>query len=160
MENLRQEIIITARDELGPAWAEKRKRSEEFISLLLRRYTARLEQRRRQDLSMPEASGAYAELSDAEATAKADECMVAGQQVPIELEECCLQAHLKAYPDRSDLLQRLCAVLMAQGKHVPLVLEERSLEALLIDYPDREDLRERLSIVRVAIDKLSPRRQR
>src|SRR5262249_32482581 len=100
----------------------------------------------------------YSTLSDAEALAKAAEFMKAGQRVPIDLEERCLHIHLRTHPDRNDLLQRLCAILMADGRHVPLFLQARSLEALLVEHPGRDDLRERLRVVRAEMGKLAPSR--
>jgi hypothetical protein len=155
-DNVRHEMIITARDKLGPMWAEKHEASRRFVEHLLELYSARLAQRRRDELEMPAINGAYATLSDAEALAKADGFMNTGQPVPIDLQERCLHVHLRTYPHRNDLLQRLCAILMADGRHVPLVLQARSLEALLVEHPDRDDLRERLRVVRAEMGKLDP----
>lgn len=95
-------------------------------------------------------------LSDDEALALVTTMMNEGRAIPLELEERSLRIHLVSYPDRSDLLQRLCAVLAAQGRPVPLELEERSLVALIPLHPDREDLKARLRIVRVALGKGVP----
>lgn len=88
--------------------------------------------------------------------AQVSDLMRDGKAVPVDLEERTLHIHLRTHPDRSDLLQRLCAVLGSQGKPVPLDLEERALVALLKIHADRDDIRERLRIVQVALGKVTP----
>lgn len=80
----------------------------------------------------------------------------AGKPIPPDLEERSLRIHLQSEPERSDLLQRLCAVLAEQSKPVPLDLEERALISLLKLHPERQDLRERLRIVQVGLGKAAP----
>lgn len=156
IQNLNREFIITGSAKLGPAWAERIKVSKQFITTLLHRFTTRLEQVRARELRLPARQGEHSPLSDSDVLARADKLMKAGKQVPLDLEEHCLQIHLRNHPERTDLVQRLCTVLMEQGKRVPLFLEEMSLQAHLADSPDRDDLRERLRIVQVAMGKLKP----
>jgi hypothetical protein len=155
VENLHHEMIVTAQTNIGSIWAERRLISEQYVLDLLTCYASRLEHFRQLELSMPEISDAYAELTDAAAISEADKYMAAGKQVPNKLEERCLHIHLRSYPNRSDLLQRLCEVLVSQGRHVPLVLEKRSLDSLLVLFPDRDDLVQRLDVVKRDIAKLA-----
>lgn len=94
--------------------------------------------------------------SDKEFVNKISQMVVSGEPVAPDLEERSLRIHLETYPERSDLLQRLCAVLGDQNKVVPMELEERALDALLKIHPDREDLKARLNIVRVGLGKAAP----
>ncbi len=87
---------------------------------------------------------------------KIDAMVKAQEPIPPELEERALEIHLKKYPGRSDLLQRLCAVVAAQGRSVPLDLEERALLAILADDPKRTDVQARLNAVQVALGKAEP----
>jgi hypothetical protein len=98
----------------------------------------------------------FQEMSDDAFIGRINEMLGKGEPIPLDLEERSLRIHLKTYPDRSDLLQRLCAVLAAQDRVVPLELEEQALVALIKIHPDRQDLRDRLQIVRVGTGKAEP----
>ncbi len=87
---------------------------------------------------------------------KIDAMTRAQEPIPPELEEWALEIHLKNDPGRSDLLQRLCAVVAAQGRPIPLELEERALLAILVNDPAREDIQTRLKAVQVALGKAEP----
>lgn len=87
---------------------------------------------------------------------KIDEMVRAQEPIPPEMEERALEIHLKKEPERSDLLQRLCAVVAAQGRSIPLELEERALLAILVDDPGRQDVQTRLNAVQVALGKAEP----
>jgi hypothetical protein len=100
--------------------------------------------------------GSSDRLSDEQFIRKIAEMLERHEPIPLDLEERSLRIHLKTHPHRSDLLQRLCAVLSAQGKTVPLELEERALIELIKLHPDRGDLSERLRIVQVGLGKIDP----
>ena len=87
---------------------------------------------------------------------KIGEMVALGEPIALDLEERSIRLHLETYPDRSDLLQRLCAVLGEQNKVVPMELEERALNALLKIHPDRDDLKSRLSMVQIGLGKAAP----
>jgi hypothetical protein len=101
-------------------------------------------------------SGNAEQLTDELFTKKINDMVKKGEPIPLDLEERSIRIHLNTYPDRSDLLQRLCAVLAAQGKIVPLELEESALLALIKLQPDRSDLSQRLRIVQVGLGKIEP----
>jgi hypothetical protein len=98
----------------------------------------------------------FKEMSDVTFISKINDMLSKGEAIPLDLEERSLRIHLRTYPERSDLLQRLCAVLAAQDRVVPLELEERALVALIKIHPERQDLKDRLQIVRVGAGKAEP----
>ncbi|WP_253712319.1 TylF/MycF/NovP-related O-methyltransferase [Bradyrhizobium sp. WD16] len=164
--NLETEIVISNAPPVGELWDLRRRESSQFVEGLvsdLRRDMAP------QDACNPAnamkvtgtALGRSADQvgaieDEVEFIKAVGEMLDTGQPIPFELEERSLLIHLKSYPDRADLLQRLCTVHTLQGKPVPLDLEERTLVSNLTLEPDRADLLERLRIVQVALGKTAP----
>jgi O-methyltransferase len=101
-------------------------------------------------------TGRVDQLTDEKFIRKIGEMLERGEPIPLDLEEKSLRIHLNKYPNRADLLQRLCSVLAEQGKIVPLELEERALIEIIKLHPDRPDLSERLRIVQVGLGKIDP----
>ncbi len=152
IENLEKEIIISSKPPVGELWDRTRRDSSDFIDTLISDLKSELLRRcvaREADDLMAKAA---AEIEDDGDFIKAiGQMLENGHPIPLALEERSLRIHLKTYPDRADLLQRLCAVLGAQGKVVPLELEERALKAIIELHPDRRDLLERLRLVQVGL---------
>jgi len=96
---------------------------------------------------------------DDDIIAQIAELMAKGKAVPPPLEEASLRIHLKTYPERANLLLRLCTILGEQGKPISLELEERTLRALLTEDPERKDLQERLESVQAGLGKSNSRQR-
>lgn len=154
IENLEKEIVISSKPPVGELWDRTRRDSNDFIDTLTSDLKSELLRRHAAQEAGDLMAKAAAEIEDDGDFIKAiGQMLENGHPIPFALEERSLRIHLKTYPDRSDLLQRLCAVLGAQGKVVPLELEERALKAIIELHPNRPDLLERLRIVRVGLGK-------